>query len=101
MKVLILDAHAEIYRDRLSREFPSLNFAAAQDMCALPATVADMSVQISIDLGAPLLFVERVVQDSQGKPVEYVRSWYRGDRYEYSVELDLGDPGTNPYRTLA
>jgi hypothetical protein len=29
-----------------------------------------------------------------------VRSWYRGDRYEYAVTLDLG-PDANPYVQLA
>jgi hypothetical protein len=31
-----------------------------------------------------------------------VRSWYRGDRYEYAVTLDLAlDADGNPYRKLA
>jgi hypothetical protein len=31
-----------------------------------------------------------------------VRSWYRGDRYEYTVTLDLGpDADANPYVQLA
>jgi GntR family transcriptional regulator len=49
-----------------------------------------------------VLFVERIVHDDAGRPVEYVRSWYRGDRYEYSVTLDLA-PGADgdPYLKLA
>jgi GntR family transcriptional regulator len=68
------------------------------------AQLADLDVcgQIDADLGAPVLFVERIARDMSGRPVEYVRSWYRGDRYEYSVALDLA-PGTdgNPYLNLA
>jgi hypothetical protein len=34
--------------------------------------------------------------------VEYVRSWYRGDRYEYAITLDLAPgPDGNPYLKLA
>jgi GntR family transcriptional regulator len=62
---------------------------------------AELSGRIGIALGAPLLYVERVVTDSTGRPVEYVRSWYRGDRYEYSVELDIAGAGGDPYRSLA
>ena len=61
-----------------------------------------MCSQIDVELGAAVLFVERIVHDT-ASAVQYVRSWYRGDRYEYAVTLDLaaGPDGNNPYRTLA
>jgi DNA-binding GntR family transcriptional regulator len=34
-----------------------------------------------------VLFVERRGKDSNGKVVEYTQSYYRGDRYDYVVEL--------------
>jgi len=71
---------------------------------SIRAQLADLDVcqQIEVELGAAVLFVERIVHDSTGRPVEYVRSWYRGDRYEYAVTLDLA-PGTSgdPYLKLA
>jgi GntR family transcriptional regulator len=71
---------------------------------SIRAQLADLDVcqQIEVELGAAVLFVERIVHDSTGRPVEYVRSWYRGDRYEYAVTLDLA-PGTDgdPYLKLA
>ena len=33
------------------------------------------------------LFVERRGKDADGKVVEYTQSYYRGDRYDYVVEL--------------
>ena len=78
-----------------------VDIASATQTIRAELADADMSVRVNVDLGAPLLFVERVVQDAKGQPVDYVRSWYRGDRYEYSVDLDLAAPGVNPYRTLA
>lgn len=71
---------------------------------SIRAQLADLDVcsQIDVELGAAVLFVERIVHDTTGRPVEYVRSWYRGDRYEYAVTLDLAPgPDGNPYRKLA
>jgi GntR family transcriptional regulator len=71
---------------------------------AIRAQLADLDVcsQIDVEVGAAVLMVERIVHDSTGRPVEYVRSWYRGDRYEYAITLDL-TPGAdgNPYLKLA
>jgi GntR family transcriptional regulator len=71
---------------------------------AVRAQLADLDVcsQLDAELGAAVLFVERIVHDSTGRPVEYVRSWYRGDRYEYAVTLDLTpDHKGSPYLKLA
>jgi len=71
---------------------------------SIRAQLADLDVgaQIDVELGAAVLFVQRIVHDTAGRPVEYVRSWYRGDRYEYAVTLDLApDPDGNPYKKLA
>jgi GntR family transcriptional regulator len=71
---------------------------------SIRAQLADVELcgRIDVQLGAPLLYVERLVHDDTGSPVEFVRSWYRGDRYEYTVTLDIY-PGSQagPYRGLA
>jgi D-2-hydroxyacid dehydrogenase (NADP+) len=46
-KVLILDGHAEIYRDRLGAEFPELQFVLARDNAELPLDLSDIDVLIS------------------------------------------------------
>jgi phosphoglycerate dehydrogenase-like enzyme len=46
-KVLILDPHAEIYRDRLGAEFPQLQFVLAHRAVELPADISDIDVLIS------------------------------------------------------
>ncbi len=46
-KVLILDTHAEIYRETLRAEFPALQFALAHDMSELPENLSDIAVLIS------------------------------------------------------
>jgi GntR family transcriptional regulator len=62
----------------------------------------DLCGRIDVELGAPVLYVERTLYDTTGRPVDFVRSWYRGDRYEYTVTLSL-DPvaEAGPYTNLA
>ena len=46
-KVLILDGHAEIYRDRLKAEFPASTYALAHGAADLPRDLSDVDVLIS------------------------------------------------------
>jgi GntR family transcriptional regulator len=54
------------------------------------ADVVDPSVSdaLEIPFGAPVLAVERLIQDPAGRPIEVVQSWYRSDIYQYTVEID-------------
>ncbi len=45
-KVLIIDIHAETYRDRLRAQFPNLEFALAHDAAKAPAELSDIDVLI-------------------------------------------------------
>ena len=49
-KILILDEHAEIYRDRLRAEFPALQFVLAHGLSALPQDLSDIDVLISFGI---------------------------------------------------
>jgi len=37
--------------------------------------------------GDPVLVMERSSELENGRPFEYVRSWYRADRYHFAVRL--------------
>jgi GntR family transcriptional regulator len=39
------------------------------------------------DTGSPMLVLSRHSFDADGEPVEWVRSWYRGDRYTFVARL--------------
>lgn len=75
---------AETYGLRLVRATQSLESVAAT------AYEAEM---LKVREGAPLLLLERVSRDEADRPVEYVRSLYRGDRYRFIVELSRGEEG--------
>jgi GntR family transcriptional regulator len=42
---------------------------------------------LDTDTGAPMLILSRHSLDAEGQPVEWVRSWYRGDRYTFVARL--------------
>jgi len=42
---------------------------------------------LGVDTGSPILVLGRHSFDAGGEPVEYVRSWYRGDRYTFVARL--------------
>lgn len=56
----------------------------------LSATLADTRVAplLKTSIGAPLLRISRIVQDSHGRPVEYIIGLYRPDRYQFRMSLD-------------
>ncbi|ALV53818.1 GntR family transcriptional regulator [Streptomyces sp. 4F] len=45
---------------------------------------------------SPALLFERLTTDTEGRPVEYVRSVYRGDRYRIVSRLALGPSAPGP-----
>jgi len=47
----------------------------------------DLADKLEVRPGSAVLFVERRGKDADGKIVEYTQSYYRGDRYDYVVEL--------------
>ncbi|MDT4918152.1 MAG: GntR family transcriptional regulator, nutrient-sensing system regulator [Pseudonocardiales bacterium] len=42
---------------------------------------------LNTETGAPILMLSRHSFDADGEPVEWVRSWYRGDRYRFVTRL--------------
>ena len=59
---------------------------ATQDISAELAT-PESAVALGLAVGAPLLALTRVVYDSNGRGVEYLRALYRPDRYTFRMEL--------------
>lgn len=64
---------------------------------SIHAQLADLTIgeRLGLDFGDPVLFVERLLYGARRHPVQLAQSWYRGDRYEYTVTLETGSrPGT-------
>lgn len=60
--------------------------SAEQTIETVLATPHESSV-LATDVGVPLLMLSRHSFDAEGKPVEWVRSVYRGDRYKFVTWL--------------
>ena len=69
----------------LERKLKARLEEAIQSIRAVLAS-PEMAEKLSIREGAPLLQVERTSR-AAGRPVEFVLTHYRGDRYEYTVRL--------------
>ena len=48
---------------------------------------------LSVTVGVPLVRIERVVRDADGRPVERVEALWRADRYQYRMQLTRGQRG--------
>ena len=53
---------------------------------AVPAR-KDEARLLNVKEGSPLLMIQRTTTGADGKPVEFLRSVYRGDRFEYYVHF--------------
>ncbi|KAB2339514.1 GntR family transcriptional regulator [Actinomadura rudentiformis] len=53
-------------------------------------TTEEEAADLGVPVHTPAFLFERVTRDERGRPLEYVRSVYRGDRYR--LELDLRPP---------
>ncbi|KAA2262024.1 GntR family transcriptional regulator [Solihabitans fulvus] len=51
---------------------------------------------LAVRVGSPLLVFRRVAS-AAGRPVEDMTSWYRGDLYQVTMQLDRDVPGSGPF----
>lgn len=58
---------------------------------SIHAQLADLTIseRLGMDFGDPVLFVERLLYGARRRPVQLAQTWYRGDRYEYTVTLEV------------
>lgn len=71
----------------LLEERYGMRLAQAEEVLeAAVATKAEAGM-LSIRIGSPVLVVERTVYADDGTPIELVRSVYRGDRYQATIQL--------------
>ncbi|WP_166356155.1 GntR family transcriptional regulator [Phytoactinopolyspora limicola] len=77
--------------ETLEREFGLVLDAGEESIEAVPSGTPEAEL-LGVPRGSPLLLLERVTT-SAGRPVEYVVSRYRGDRYQLRASLDVPTDG--------
>jgi DNA-binding GntR family transcriptional regulator len=57
----------------------------------IEAIVADYDIAsaLSVSMTSPILYIETLVFEKGKKPVEFVQTFIRPDRYKYSVKLSM------------
>jgi GntR family transcriptional regulator len=73
-------------RQRLEQEF-GIHIARAMQTIRSVAATSDQARMLSIPPRSPLLFIERISFSQQNIPFEFIRIYYRGDRYSLYNEL--------------
>lgn len=88
--------HGSLYQV-LSAKWGITVIGAVETIETAPAAPREAGL-LDTDVGAPLLMLSRHSFDDQHQPVEWVRSWYRGDRYKFVATLGFGQRGIGPPR---
>jgi len=71
----------------LLREVYGVSPVRAEELIATaPASPREASL-LGTETGAPMLVLGRHSRDAEGEPVEWVTSWYRGDRITFVADL--------------
>lgn len=87
------------YSDRTMLEaIETCGFVIGRGEQVLGAILAgvDTARSLQIGVGAPLVRLQRVIRDEQGRLLERVEALWRADRYEYRMELTRGQRGGLP-----
>jgi GntR family transcriptional regulator len=58
----------------------------------------DISTALAVSICSPLLYIETTMFARQKKPVEFVQTFIRADRYRYAVKLTVGKGPRNEIR---
>jgi len=79
-----------------------LGFNLSFGQRTIEATLADseQAKLLKIKQGDPLIFLNSIIYLEDGTPIEFYRSYYRGDRYKFEVELIKIKEGDRPNQFL-
>lgn len=71
------------------REECSLDIALAKQTIQIAFSDQEYSGILDVKLDSPVFLMDRVDYLSDKRPIEYVKSYYRADRFKFTVELKL------------
>ena len=80
------DLHSKSLYRIMEERTASRPATAEETIEAVPADPSRADL-LEVSEGSPLLLAVRLSLDRSRRPVEYVRLWYRADRYRFRVEL--------------
>jgi len=69
-------------------ELAGVKVASARQTISASLADSEVANALSVHAGTPLIEVRRVVRDSLGRPVEYIRVLYRPDIYRFEMSMN-------------
>ncbi len=81
-----LEQGASLYQ--VLRERYAISFGHAEETIETALSSPEEAEMLGSDVGLPMLLLSRHSFDAEGRPVEWVRSIYRGDRYKFVTRID-------------
>jgi GntR family transcriptional regulator len=78
--------------DVLRDEFGVSVAHAVETIETAPAAPREAAL-LGTEIGAPMLLVSQHSHTAEGEPVEWVRTWYRGDRYSFVAHISRPPAG--------
>ena len=72
-------------------EAQGVDLGGAEQRIRAEAADIDVAADLDITVSQAVLAVERLVHDTEGRPVELLRSWYRSDMYHYRMIFGRDD----------
>ena len=74
----------------LKGEYGDIISQVRQNIEAVRATKYELAL-LGVESGAPLLLEQRLGLDQNGRPVEYAKDLYRGDRFRFVAKVAILD----------
>jgi GntR family transcriptional regulator len=68
-------------------EAQGLRIGRAEQRITAKLADAEVARHLKVEVGSPLLAVQRLVFDADDRPVQWLQGLYRPDRYEYRMQL--------------
>lgn len=68
-----------------------VRFGSAQQVIRAEQADIEVCKRLEMDFASPVMYVERLVLTVDQNPVEFVKTWYRADLWEYRVNLKTDD----------
>ena len=47
-----------------------------------------MTQALNVEAGSPIMRIERLTHDAEGRPVDFEHLYYRGDAFQYRLRID-------------
>ncbi len=71
----------------LEEDFAVIVALSREEISAIRAD-AFLALKLGVEIGAPLLFRQRLVFDTDGRVIEFNKVYYKGDGFNYAIDIE-------------